>query len=771
MKKTGLHILIFSLILCISLFAREVLAQQFANSSAQDSGCSYDVQKCQDKTATDEWEDLDDEVEDKSEATAVASMTSGKFGANSYTVYSATKGCDLNNYLPDSGSCWFCPLFRVLFNSASQIALYAYQALANGVAVLVVIAFALWLSVFVLKRIAAVEKQEPGKMLQEILLQAFKVLLVVVILKVSFFQVMQLTLSPVFKTGMDFAQLITGTSNSSCSESQPYMQNIAGYGDKLKASDTGGLPISMGKSIICTIKKMEDGVSTMIAYGRQAWCVGWTTDKAFIKYIIPSFPYVLTGMMLIAGGLVLLLAFPFCLIDCVLQMCIASALAPAALGAWAFKATSRYLKMIWDFFMNAMFNFVFLSIVIYIIITVVKLQMQGINEHAGSTTGWDFLVDPINGLAYWGVTGIKLVVVCFLGWIFLDEGKSFADSYAKAADIGGIGRSVGGVAAQVGEKAGGVAFKAGKAIGKAGQQVADHFVGSRIRNVRNNYRINRVKRKGSEIRDGSGNVIGYERTKRDLLGRKVNLKVDVDASGKEVWSKTRKNLFNNGSVRITSGSALKKREILDASGNVVSSSFKFKGNAALYMVNKDGSVNMDRINDLVRNGGLSREDVLQAVALNVLQSRGGQVDTSFKDRNVTFDHKGVMHLKQTNLDGTVSELNMVMGGPNGNQMITELKTTNKSGSYNVLYSNGIQNKNVNYKAGDATAKVSYGFNDYYHNLYTYTKPLNAKGRFGTGMDINAAMYGFDSADHRAHTAQVASGKAQTTGAVYTSTLP
>lgn len=744
-------------------------------------GCRYDAQKCQGKTGTNEWEKLSDEAsQEKSAASAVGSMTPEAFGASERTVYAALEGCSLEKFLPQSDECWFCPLFRVLFNTASTVALKSYTVLANGVAMLVLVGFALWLSVYVLKHVTAVEVKQPSKMIKEMLLQAFKVLVVVLILKVSFYQVIQLTLEPVFNTGLAFTQMITGkgTFNStnpqqqlSCPDGAAFMQNIAGYDSDFNANSDGGLPRSMGKGIVCTIKSIQDSIGKMFAYGRQSWCVGWKTDKAFIKYIIPSFPFVFTGIMLIAGALLLLISFPWCLIDCVLQMAIAAGLAPAAIGAWAFKATSRYLKMIWDFFMNAMFNFVFLSIIIYIIMTVVDQFMEALNQYAGATNNWDFLIHPINGLAYWGVTGLKLMVVCLLGWVFLDEGKSFADSYAKAADVGGIGRSVGGAFAQAGKKMAKTAGEAGNSLGKAGMQVADHFVGSRIRKARNSYRMNKVKTKGTAVKDENDNIVGYERTSRNFLGKKVTQTVSIGENGQQVWSKTRKDYFGKGSVRITSGASITKRERLDEIGNVVSEDFKFKGNAGLYLTNKNGTVNTDRINDLVAKSGLSKEDVMKAVGMEVMKQRGGNLNSRFASHSITFDQNGKMHLTQINEDGSKTEFNMAIGGKNGNQMITEFIHTQKDGSYSVLYSNGIQNKTVSYRAGDPQAKVSYSFADEYYRRYRYTKPLNARGRFGSSMDIDMTMYGFDRNDHAMHTAQVASGKAQNTSSVYTSTFP
>ncbi len=492
--------------------------------------------------------------------------------------------CPLERFISDNDTCWFCPIFKVLFNTSSLIALKAYTALAEGISIVVLVAFAIWVSICILKHVSAFEVKDPRKMLQEIMLQAFKVFIVVLILRASYFQVINLTLEPIFNTGMNFVQTISGSKG--CSSSASYMQNIRGYDSNqgVTQSSSGGLPKSMGSNIICSIKATQDSVAKMYAFGRQSWCIAWGPG-AFLSGFLPNPPFLITAIVIILGAFVLMFAFPWCLVDCVIQMSIASALAPAAIGAWAFEYTKKYLTTIWNFFMNAMFNFVFLSIVLYIIMTVVNQFMTALDNNAAK--GWQLFLDPINGLAYWGVTGLKLVVVCLIGWVFLDEAKSFANKFATGASLGNIGRSVGATFGQAGTKVGGAAFKAGKAVGGAAMQVGDHFIGSKIRNAKNNFRINNVKSKGNAITDDDGNIVGYERTRRNIFGKKMTDRVSINADGKEVWSqekfsrRTELGNFARGKINETrsnimfnrdknkDGTLIDAKDILDDDGNLI----------------------------------------------------------------------------------------------------------------------------------------------------------------------------------------------------------
>lgn len=831
-------------------------------------GCSYDVNQCQNKKGSNEWEKLGDEAKaEKSAATGKGQMQPDPSSDTGYTGgassgYAAVTGCGLEQFLPKSDECWFCPLFTAIFNTSSKIALKSYMALADGIANLVLVCFALWTAIFVLKHVTAVEVKNPSKMIQEYLLQAFKVLLVVLILKGNYFQVMHYSLEPVFNTGMQFSQTITGTENSCSSD---ISGKIIGYDSEFTGNSAGGLPASMGKNILCSIKSMQDGVSKIMAFGRQAMCVAWK-PKAVIKYIIPSFPYLITGIVLYIGGLVLLLAFPWCLIDAVMQMAIAAALAPAAIGAWAFKLTSKYLGKIWNFFMNAMFNFVFLSIILYIIMTVVEQFMRRVENYASDNTGWDFLVNPINGLAYWGVTGMQLVVVCLLGWVFLDQAKMFADKFAKGADLDNMGRSVGGAFAQAGKKAASATAKAGKAVGKAGLQVGDHFVGSRLRQMRNNYRINKVKngadrsttdadgnkvferttrnflgqkvtrrvtvgpdgkelwskekqslhnelgnnmrdaanqyrlekimKEGTAITDDDGNIIGYELSHRNALGEKVTLTASKDENGEfhinkqknslrmELLSKVAKDgsavqqfaqrnavfkqkevgVHNESRVHVTSDSLMSVRSITDRNGNVMQQDFAFKPTVISHLVNKDGTINSNMLEQIKAGTNFDKKTLDTAIALEIMKRRGIGISSGFASRDVTIDKNGSLRFVQTNADGSTIELNTTFGGANGNQMLSEFKQTASDGSYTAIVDNGIMKATTTYRDGDAN--LSYEFADEYYRLHKYMKPLNGDGTFAAGMDIDAAMFGFSEADINLHAEQVRTGKAHGVGSSY-----
>ncbi len=506
-------------------------------------GCSYNVEEqCTNKKNSSEWTSLSDEAKQNKKPTNPPAPVSDPTGYSASNPMSSAEGtgCDYQNFMPDADTCYFCPLFKVLFNTASTLAQKAYNALKDGVATLVVIAFALWVAWYVLLQISSLQAKKPGKMLQEILVQAFRVLFVVVVLKLSYAQVLHLTIVPVFDTGFNYVEAVSGS--HTCSGS--YIEGITGYKDELKSDSEGALPMSMGQNILCAIKAMQDSAWRIVAFGRECRCVGWKI-KPVIRFIIPNFAYLITGDFLIVAGLLLVLAFPWCLVDCILNVAIAVALLPAAIGAWAFKITKQYLGILWEFFLNAVFQFVFLSIILYIIMTCVEQFLQVIDSYSKD---YDKIIDPIHGIAFWGANGLKLMMVCLLGWVFLDQAKQLADNFANAPSLG-IGRKTGGFFAQAADrlalggkdkdgKRHGGALGVGKGAAEFIGMTGNHFVGMPLRQKIGQRRNERIMSGGTALRDASGNIIGYERKR--LFGRTQRL--DVGENGQMIYSVEKQSL-------------------------------------------------------------------------------------------------------------------------------------------------------------------------------------------------------------------------------------
>ena len=495
-------------------------------------------------------------------------------------IQAEAKDCNYAQYL-DSNDCVFCSLFRSIFNAASVVAKAANDGLALPSRNLVGIGFLIWILVYLFKHLASFGGTSTGEMLKGLLFQGFRVAVVVTILSGAVYWVMDLTINPIMQTGMEFVQTVN--SSSTCQEGAEYLTGLTGY-EKGKYDDAqGGLSVDMGKSILCSIKNLEDATGIMMNLGNYSMCLGHNVYRIFHK-IIPHFGYITTGWVLWLAGLTILLMFPWLLLDCILQLSIAVALAPCAIAAYAFKITSKYLKTIFNYFMNAMFNFVFLALVVYIINSYLKswLGIEGIDpttNHKIFVTGG--IIDVLtgnaeNGLAWWGIGAFKILAICFFCYCFFDEAKSMAGSFASSPGLGGskgIGAMIGGTMGQAAKNyVGQPALSGAKQVGKAGGQMLNSAVGNKWRSGVNHMKgrvFSRIGSKSTRTTDANGNTV--YKSSMNLMGFQINRTVQKDENG--IWTQVKE-------VKQRSGADKAFEKVLDKDGNEVKDVLKdANGNA------------------------------------------------------------------------------------------------------------------------------------------------------------------------------------------------
>lgn len=440
--------------------------------------------------------------------------------------------CSAGDYF-DKSDCVTCGLFTVIFNAASGIAGSAISKLAEPSKGIVLIGFSIWLAIYILKQIASFQKSSPADMLKGIILQGTRVAVVVLILSGSLFWVMDLTLNPVMQTGLSFAQTLNP--NSTCSGS--YVDKVKGYKGNLDASASDGLPNSMGTSIVCTIKNLEDSVGMLAAFGNYAICLAFY-DKAVWDGVIPHLGYLLSGVFLWASGIFLLLTFPWLLVDCILQLCIAAAMIPCAVASFAFKSTTKYIGIVWNFFMNAMFTLVFMAILVYILNSMFQ-DWIGLPDDLSEFDVTRFLSSGEGGLAWWGLAGFKILAICFLYICFFGEAGKMAGLFANGMSFsgGGIGSKVGSVVNETGKRLGtGAAKMTASAAGAVGQGI-NALAGNQFRSGMNHLKGKAIQKLGGrELKDADGNVVGYQ-ARFKILGFTQTRTVTKDANGRWVQTK------------------------------------------------------------------------------------------------------------------------------------------------------------------------------------------------------------------------------------------
>lgn len=665
------------------------------------------------------------------------------------SAYNNDAECNISTYRNSFQSCIFCDLFEVIFNTASSVAKKSYNALSKGVISLVCVGFALWLGLTVMKFISAMEQKNPSILVKTILNKAFVILMVVMILRMDSADFFGLALEPLFNTGFSLAQIVmAGENGETCS---------GGY-NILLPENGGGLPSSMGVSIVCTIETIQDKLLDLMALGSTSFCIAIKKEAYWGIAIFPHLGYFIIGICLWLAALMLMVIYPFLLIDSVLQLCVATALLPAAVGAFAFDATKKYVGKIWNAFLNCMFNFVFLAIIVFILLSGLDsiLQSAGITGNssllnAGTSTSYETILDQ---LAWWGINFLKLVFYMVLSWAVLGETSAFAGKFASGISVGKIGADVGGLAASTTTKVGlGLGKMAWNTTTKFGHNVKERGREMFNTNIKVPYqqmvaenRAEKIENSGKATVDANGNKSLQHRT---WYGRKVTDTLQVNPDGSKKVVRTKNNLLGGKASSVENDVFIKCNKTYDKQGNVIKEETKMNTAAGKYLLNRDGTRNDVAIHAIKSGSSLSQDDIDKALMQQMMQERmggvvGANLNTEFKSRSMerTLDDKGreILTIKQVNIDGSSSIFQMTKGDKRDMLSYTHIS---KNGKAENFASDGIINKRSSFKMDkdgkiDAkSVKNNYAFAKNFN--HANTRSMDSNGKFNRDIPVEQIM--------------------------------
>lgn len=348
--------------------------------------------------------------------------------------YPATK---LSKY--DTSDCTLCPVFRVVFNTVSDITSRTSKAFSKPSKIVVIAAFAVWLAIYLLKYLLSMETRDIKDALQELITKGAQIILVVVILDTGASNLYKWLINPVYETTLKGANLALDKTSAS-SASSTVISSPRKVDEK-----QDGLPASMGNTILETMTKMENNVMEVRAFGSSLMCYSWEKRIVFI----PRFRFLLTGLFFWVMAMAMIIIVPLLLIDAVLQLAVAVALLPPAIACFPFKATKQYPKKTWETFLNSAFSFIFTALVLIMVISVIKTTVENMTENTNIT--WSQIMTDTEGkmdeyvdnFGWFQGRTLKCIFIFVLCWAVLKMGKNFADELASSISSTSIGSSIG----------------------------------------------------------------------------------------------------------------------------------------------------------------------------------------------------------------------------------------------------------------------------------------------------------------------------------------
>lgn len=598
----------------------------------------------------------------------------GRYGAVSgastvkenFKEYESNYKCSISENYNSVEGCIFCPLFKIIYNSASVIATKCHKTFADSLQKLLAIGLAISLAMIVMRYVSDMTVKDTGMMLNEIFRKIFVVVFIMILLKLGVGEFFNIFVTPVLNTGFKLASMTMGT-----------FECKTNWG-----IDGSGLPADMGNNMLCAIYAIQERLHRLMALGSNSICIAFYV-KSFYHYpIFPHFGYLLTGLFLWLIALVFMICYPFLLIDSVLQFCVAMSLFPAALAATAFKITSKYLNIfkVINVFMNAMFVFIFLTIVLFILLegidNVAKKMIDA--AYAESESAQFFSLEK---LGWYCRNFITLVFFLFLGKAVLEDIPSFAEDFGNAITLGqsmggtdmGIGRNLGGLAAGA---ATGLATQVGKPALKAGAKgiagaakATGKVASTAVKTGRYNYLLKHTMGK-MKAAEAAGAAAGEFVTGRTWYGKKVSRRVIQNPDGSMALESKRTGIFNRNNAYTSVQNDMMSIKTRKGKNGLTKESYSIKDAFAKSLINKDGTRNDFAVNALMNSAGLTEEQKNKVILNQMLKQRmpnsgGANLEGEFKDEKITTttDKNGnkVFEVRRTGKNGEIKVFRMTRG--------------------------------------------------------------------------------------------------------------
>ncbi|MBP5215738.1 MAG: hypothetical protein J6039_04195 [Alphaproteobacteria bacterium] len=409
--------------------------------------------------------------------------------------------------------CLLCPVFEVVLKTDQTMSTMSYNSLAAGFRNVIIIVMALFIAYHTLISVSAFTKQDVGKYLQTIAVQAFKVLVAAILLSDSKY-VYDFIINPLMQAGLEFG--LTIINPQTAASLKEYVSSILAQNQ----IPSGVISQNLLAQVLGTIQLFSKSSAELPAIGSALICVSKTT--ASWKNIIPDISMMIEGIVVYAFGWAIALACCFYLLDSVVRFGIFCTLLPFLVACWPFKITAKYLKAGWDIFMNVFFNFVMMGLIISLTSELSSAALTGGNkskaelENILEYMNKNDIEDLKDLMDLSGTKFLVLLACCIFAFKLVAQVGELANAISGTSgptSKDSIGGHIGGLAAQAAQKAGTASLKAaGKVSGVTGaiQGMKDR-IANRSDNIRKN--VAGVNKSG-----GNGNNNGGDGNNADDNG-------------------------------------------------------------------------------------------------------------------------------------------------------------------------------------------------------------------------------------------------------------
>ena len=304
----------------------------------------------------------------------------------------------------DHAQCWQTGVINLLYDQMGSVAIDNYKKMTGGALTMMMVAFAIWLSIRLLKQLSSLKEETLGEVWTEIAKMFF--LCFVCGLIASDENLLKMVLGevifPIYNAFLELAgELLQVTSSSAGSES------VAPFGIEYKAASVAtckpatiefstnskGFPDSPKQMMDCMVCAMSDALNfgTVLAFQTMA-------GKTVTGYII--------GFLVLACFIFVKLGFVFYLVDTIFRFTVMVVMLPLMIMGYPFKSTRGLLSKGVKNMLNSAGFMMFFAIIISMSIIAITNILKGFSDV--------FRADDNQAFASFSVPFVCIMMIAFM---------------------------------------------------------------------------------------------------------------------------------------------------------------------------------------------------------------------------------------------------------------------------------------------------------------------------------------------------------------------
>lgn len=386
-------------------------------------------------------------------------------------------------------ACPLCGIFEAVLNASAKVAHVAWESAAKPLSGVVIIFCLVLLALESLKAVASVGGYKIGAYLKSVMIIITKIAITVFLLSSSQY-IYSLFISPVIKGGLDMGLTIASVGGNLT------VENMGTSGPIISQE----FDADLFNQVINTVKSFGTAVATLPACGAGLICHSATSGV----FNLPNFYMFISGLIMLAFGVMIWLSLSFYLIDCTVQLGMVSALVPLFIACWPFKITQTYTMKGVKMLMNTFFHYAMMGTVLLLGTEIVTFAVSGdgqfsLQELIEAINNSD--IEKLKSLSSLdGIRVLMLLACSIFAMKLIGKVDSLAGLFSQGAG------------ADTASKMGGTGMALARNLGfgalSAGAHAASSFGESMLGEMGVKVKIGKLKEKGLEARQDFLRQIG-----------------------------------------------------------------------------------------------------------------------------------------------------------------------------------------------------------------------------------------------------------------------